>query len=210
MQETYKEAIDFVFRYEGGYTNNPSDPGGPTNWGITLEDAKRYWLPSATAQDVASMPRSVADNIYFTHYASPIQYNSLPAGVDLSVLDYAVNSGVSRSIHTLQGLVNVPQDGQMGPITLKAVGSKDPTTLINQIWDERLAFDKSLPTWSTFGHGWTARIEAGKKLALSMSANPVAKPSVPNNGLDPTNSAFANPLDSLISFFSKLFKGKQA
>lgn len=184
MKETYEKAIAFVFKYEGGYTNNKADPGGPTNWGITIHDAQAYWKPTATAEDIKEMPKSVADNIYFTHYASPIQYNSLPAGVDFSVLDYAVNSGVSHAVKTLQGIINVPQDGIMGETTLQALLKFNPINVINQMWDERLLYDKALHTWHIFGTGWSRRIKDGKTLALSMvqqTSNPVAKPSLLSN-----------------------------
>ena len=52
---------------EGGYSNDPRDPGGPTNWGITLADARVHWKPDAAA-DVRTMPRSVAEAIYKAEY----------------------------------------------------------------------------------------------------------------------------------------------
>src|SRR3990167_11046994 len=98
MKNTYSEAMrSGVFPHEGGYTNHPSDPGGPTNWGITITDARKYWKSNATAADVREMPKTVAEDIYRKHYASPMQYDNLPAGVDYSVLDYAINSGIGRS-----------------------------------------------------------------------------------------------------------------
>lgn len=198
MHITYEQAIAFVFEYEGGYTNDPADPGGPTNWGITISDARQYWLPNATAQDIEKMPKSVAEDIYRSHYATPINYDELPPGIDFSVLDYAVNSGVSRSIKTLQSIVGVPQDGVMGPATIKAVGLANPSTVINQIWNQRLAFDQSLSTWNVFGHGWVNRINAGKILALSMAKTPVSQP-----------VATGNLLTTLSNFLNKLFsKGK--
>lgn len=204
MKETYQTAINQVLKSEGGYTNDPHDPGGPTNWGITIADARHYWKADATAEDVQAMPKSVAEEIYQQHYARPVEYNSLPAGVDFSVLDYAVNSGVSRSVKTLQALVGVEEDGQIGPLTLQAVGNAHPDTLIDKIWDQRLAFDQSLSTWSTFGHGWQARINAGRELAHSLSKTQAN----PNPGIDPTNAALSGSsiLSNLSSFLINLFK----
>lgn len=151
MKQTYNEAITRVFEDEGGYTNDPRDPGGPTNWGITIGDAKAYWKKDATATDVRNMPKSVAEDIYKTKYAAPLNYDNLPPGVDYAVLDYGINSGNSRSARVL-----------------KKVQTNDPIATINAIYDERLAFLQSLSTWPVFGRGWGSRCARGRTLALSL------------------------------------------
>jgi len=168
MKETYKEAMAKVFLDEGGYTNDAADPGGPTNWGITIYDARMYWKSSATAQDVKEMPQGIAEDIYDKHYARPLRYADLPPGVDYAVLDYGINSGISRSAKVLQGIVGTIQDGQIGPITMAAVKEKDSKDLINSIYEERLAFLKRLRTWPVFGRGWARRVREGRELALSL------------------------------------------
>ena len=107
VKQTYEAAITRVFADEGGYTNDAADPGGPTNWGITIFDARMYWKPGATAADVRAMPKSVAEQIYRDKYAAVVQYDLLPAGVDYAVLDYGINSGVGRAAKVLQRLVGV-------------------------------------------------------------------------------------------------------
>src|SRR6185369_7462378 len=86
---TYDAAMVRVFADEGGYTNDPVDPGGATNWGITIYDARMYWKRDATPNDVRNMPKAVAAEIYRKHYANPMRYDDLPAGVDYGVLDAA-------------------------------------------------------------------------------------------------------------------------
>lgn len=168
MQQTYQEAINQVFQDEGGYSNDVGDPGGPTNYGITIADARMYWKSDATAEDVKTMPKSVAEEIYAKHYATPLQYNLLPAGVDYAVLDYGINSGIHRSAKVLQHLVGVPADGIIGPVTVEAAGKAQPLNLIDNIYQERLAFLKSLSTWSRFGRGWESRCVRGQKLARDL------------------------------------------
>lgn len=153
MKETYQEAINKVFEDEGGYSNDPGDSGGPTNWGITIADARMYWKSDATASDVRNMPKSVAVDIYKKHYAIPLHYDDLPAGVDYAVLDYGINSGIGRAARVLR---------QLQPT------SKDSKDLINKIYDERLTFLRSLRGWPTFGRGWGRRCKEGRALALSM------------------------------------------
>src|SRR6266704_891902 len=94
---TYEAAMVRVFADEGGYTNDPKDPGGATNWGITIFDARKYWKADAQPIDVFRMPKDIASDIYRKHYANPMRYDDLPAGFDYSVFDAAINSGVGRA-----------------------------------------------------------------------------------------------------------------
>ena len=64
----------------------------------------------------------------------------------------------------LVGMNNV--DGIIGPATLAAIGRRDPEALVNAICDERMAFLRSLKTFSTFGKGWTRRVSEVRALAL--------------------------------------------
>lgn len=168
MKETYEEAITRVFADEGGYSNDAGDPGGPTNWGITIADARMYWKSNATASDVRGMPKSVAEDIYRKHYASPLHYDDLPSGVDYAVLDFGINSGDSRSVRFLQRILEVPMDGRMGPVTISAAQKADAKDVVTKMYDQRLAFLKSLPGWRRFGKGWGTRVREGKIAALKM------------------------------------------
>lgn len=211
MQSTYDRAMQQVFSDEGGYTNDPHDPGGPTNWGITLEDARHYWKSDATTEDVKTMPKSVAEDIYNKHYALPIHYDDLPAGVDYAVFDYGINSGISRSVRTLQETVGVVVDGVLGPNTLAAVNARDRGATIDAIYNAREAFLKSLSTFSHFGHGWMDRCHRGRILAHTLEnmnagsakAIPPATPVVPPTQVK-TQAWLANILNFLLSFI----KGK--
>jgi lysozyme family protein len=167
MKQTYNEAMQYVYADEGGYSNDVGDAGGPTNYGITIWDARKYWKANATAADVKSMPKEVAAQIYEEHYAHPLAYDQLPAGVDYAVLDYGINSGISRSTKVLQGIVGVPVDGIMGPATISATNKLNSMDLINKIYDEREAFLKNLGK-PQFMKGWMFRCTRGRKNALSM------------------------------------------
>jgi lysozyme family protein len=90
--DSYPEAIRRLLASEGGYVNHPSDPGGPTNFGITLADYRRYVKPDAGAADVRTMQVDEAKAIYRAKYWGAMRCDALPAGVDYCVFDYAVNS----------------------------------------------------------------------------------------------------------------------
>lgn len=204
MKSTYEQAITQVFKDEGGYTNDPHDPGGPTNWGITIEDARMYWKPDATADDVKTMPKSVAEDIYEKHYATPIDYNALPAGVDYAVLDYAINSGISRAVKTLQRVVGTNQDGVIGPLTLNAVHASNSGVVIDAIYNQRLSFLKSLSTWPNFGRGWTVRCVNGRILAHSLDGqNQISAKAVPTPAPKPVALTVPSFFQALLNLFRR-------
>jgi lysozyme family protein len=196
MKATYREALAAVLVHEGGYSNHPDDPGGATNWGITIADARTYWKANATATDVKRMPVEVAYDIYRKRYADVLRYDDLPAGVDYAVLDYGINSGVSRSAKVLQRILKVePVDGKIGLVTLTAASKADAEKLIRSIYKERLAFLKRLKTWPTFGVGWARRCKGGLALALDLAKRYPAKPKVtaPRPNLAPKDVAPIDP-----------------
>jgi lysozyme family protein len=168
---SYDSALRGLLAHEGGYTNHPSDPGGPTNWGITLADARKYWKISAIAADVKAMPVGVAKAIYRDKYWNALRCDDLPAGVDYAVFDYGVNSGIVRSAKVLRRVVGA--NGGAGAIddeTLALVRARDATKLIAAICEERLAFLRRLKTWPVFGAGWSRRVGDVRAAALAMTA----------------------------------------
>lgn len=168
---SYPVSIKNVLAHEGGYTNHPADPGGPTNWGITIFDARKYWKPNATAADVKAMPLSVAQDIYRKRYWNAQRCDDLPPGLDYSVFDYGVNSGIGRSGKVLRRLVGLPDNTSVvTQEVIDAVRKRDPKQLIAGMNDERLRFLKSLKTWPTFGGGWGRRVAEVKALSLQMAS----------------------------------------
>lgn len=174
---SYDEALRRLLVHEGGYSNHPSDPGGPTNYGITIHDYRRYVKPGATAADIKAMRVTEAKAIYRAKYWDAQRCDDLPAGVDYAVFDYGVNSGIGRSKKVLQRVIGVNADGVLGPKTMAAVAAHDPKQTIVAICDERLRFLKRLRTWPVFGRGWGRRVADVEKAALAMAAHaPIAQP----------------------------------
>lgn len=178
--------LDEVLRHEGGYADHPADPGGATNLGITHKTLARWrrispwWkLPKSAVMD---LQRAEAARIYRASYWDRVQAGQLPRGLDLALFDFAVNSGPDRAIRTLQAELDVAADGQMGPLTLDAVETyaarNGPGALIGAFCDRRLAFLNRLPTFATFGKGWTARVATVRSSALAAAkttSNPAIK-----------------------------------
>ena len=147
-------AISITLGYEGGYTNDKADPGGPTNWGITIWDARMYWKENATAEDVKAMPKAVAIDIYHQKYWAKMKNDDDPAGVDLVTFDYGVNSGVGRAI----------------PVRNKTKVEGDAVAWVKAICAERLRFVHQIKTFSVFGRGWTRRIADVEARGIKMAS----------------------------------------
>lgn len=168
-QSTYDKALSGVLEHEGGYSNDAGDPGGPTKYGITIADVRQYLKADATAADVKALTVDQAKEIYREHYADPIRYDDLPAGVDYAVFDYGINSGISRAAKAIQRIVGATADGKIGDATIAAVNGRDPRNIVTAICDERLAFLQGLRTWKLFGKGWGRRVADVRAGALAMT-----------------------------------------
>ena len=159
--QTFPDCIAHVLAAEGGLVNDPQDPGGVTKFGISQR--------SYPALDIRALSLDDAKAIYQRDYWAPIQGEALPAGLDLLLLDHAVNAGPARAVRLLQHLVGVPEDGLMGPVTLAGVASADPQDLIARYSERRLDFYRDLPTWRHFGAGWSRRVHRTRRAALAMA-----------------------------------------
>lgn len=175
--ESYNAALTRLLKDEGGYTDHPSDPGGPTNFGITLADARRYWKGNATADDVRALPQSVARKIYREHYWNALRCDELPAGVDYALFDYGVNSGIGRAGKVLRRILKLSDSTSVvNDDVIAAAGACPASDLVVAICAERLAFLKSLKTFPVFGRGWTARVTGVRAAALAMAERRVVAP----------------------------------
>ncbi|AZO47740.1 MAG: hypothetical protein EOS58_26950 [Mesorhizobium sp.] len=123
--------------------------------------------------------------LYRRFYWDAVAGAELPAGVDYAVFDFAVNSGPARAANYLQAIVGVTQDGRIGPATLGAARARPAGVVIDALCDARLAFLKRLPTWPTFGRGWSERVGFVRAEALLLSAVEPAPPA-PAPGQSPS------------------------
>lgn len=143
MKNNYQDCLTRLLKDEGGYSNNKNDSGGPTNFGITIADYRLYINKQGQAIDVKNMTVDQAKTIYKAKYWDALNCDTLSSGVDYTVFDYAVNSGIGR-----------PR---------KALGKfKDKTgiELIDAINNERAAFLQAIGSGknSVFEKGWQARV----------------------------------------------------
>lgn len=171
---TYDESLRRLLVHEGGYTNDAADPGGPTKFGITIYDYRKYVKPNATAADVRAMKVEEAKAIYRAKYWDAQRCDELPAGVDYAVFDYGVNSGIGRSGKVLRRALKMPDDDwRTSDAVVAAAAKADAKALVASICDERLRFLQRLRTWPVFGKGWGRRVAEVKTAAFAMADHAV-------------------------------------
>lgn len=168
-KETFEEALAQLLEHEGGYCNDAHDPGGPTKYGITINDYKMYIKAKGTADDVKQLTIEQARDIYRRKYWDALSCHALPPGLDYAVFDYGVNSGIGRGGRVLRRLLGLPDTTyKVSEEVIAAAKKKDSKELIEEITQERLTFLKSLKTWKYFGRGWNNRVIQVRALALKM------------------------------------------
>lgn len=161
MKNNFNACLNRLLKDEGSYTNDPSDSGGPTNFGITITDYHKYINSKGTAEDVRHMSVDQAKAIYRQKYWDGLGCDGLSSGVDYTCFDYGVNSGLGRPRKALQ---------QFKSLT--------GTKLIDAINDERTVFLKTISGGKNakFLNGWLARVSRvraySKKLAHDNKSGP--------------------------------------
>ena len=183
MQANFDLALKHVLKFEGGYSDHPEDPGGATNFGITIGVLGEYRGAPVTKQDVRSLSLAEAARIYRTRYWNAVSCDQLPAGVDLAVFDCAVNQGVGRAARFLQTAARVKTDGVIGPVTLNAVKAANPDKLLREFMAQRMrSYGLLRSLFGTFGLGWSRRLMAihAEAIALMDPTQPLPSPVTPS------------------------------
>jgi len=169
MQSNYDKCLETILHHEGGYVNHPKDPGGETNLGVT----KRVYEEFGGKKDMKDLTVEDVAPIYKKGYWDKLKGDDLPGGLDLCIFDFGVNAGPGRAAKYLQTMIGTTPDGGIGPMTLQALanyveeqGGVDEA--IKDYQKERQKYYESLSTFSTFGKGWTRRVNETTETALKM------------------------------------------
>jgi lysozyme family protein len=143
--ETFERALTEIFGHEGGYSDNPKDPGNWTGGRVGAGALKgtKYGIAANTFPhlDIRSLTLKQAALIYRDRYWGEVGADAMPVGVDLAVFDAAVNSGVPRA-----------------KSWYAEACAPEPVPTIQRFCARRIAFLQGLKTWATFGRGWTTRV----------------------------------------------------
>lgn len=148
MKLNFPKCLSNVLKHEGGYVNNPKDPGGETNFGVTKAVARSYGYQGS----MHNIPMALVQRVYRDGYWDKIDAEALPAGLDNAAFDYAVNSG--------------PAKARTG---LSKVSKLSTVPAIKRLCSDRLGFLQGLSTFRTFGKGWTRRVTAVEAQSIRMA-----------------------------------------
>ena len=168
--DNFQACLAFTLQQEGGFVDDPYDPGGATNMGITL-GTYQEWFPQATVADLRAIDAATVSEIYENDYWYASGAVEFAPGVNLMMFDMAVNAGPTRAVKLLQQCLGVAQDGRIGPITRAAVAMKSPLDLIKSLGSAQYWFYHGLSTWPNFGRGWTKRVKAREDAATVLAQN---------------------------------------
>jgi lysozyme family protein len=154
-QGTFDKAIKVILRHEGGYVNDPDDPGGETKFGIS----KRAF-PDV---DIKNLTEDQAKKIYFDRYWEPLNLHLLQnEELKLNVFDHGVNAGRGRAVRMLQEILECKKDGVLGPVTARAANSD--TEIVDKYKQSRIKYYRgvatSRPQLKKFLRGWLNRVES--------------------------------------------------
>lgn len=160
-------AIGTVLKNEGGLENNPSDPGGITNYGISLRFLQTIH-PESTAQDIRDMTESKATQIYETQFWERYKYNMIAdQKLATKVFDLCVNMGAIPANQCLQRAVfatshrAIDQDGVLGPNSLFAINNSAADCVLAALKSEAAGHYRCIiqanPKLKIFEKGWLTR-----------------------------------------------------
>ena len=149
----FDRAFAIVLKEEGGYSDDPRDPGGKTRYGITESVARQHGYQG----DMRNLPLDVAKSIYKRSYWDACQCDQLPWPLSCYVFDCAVNQGPETARRLLQATLDTVQDGQIGSATIRLAKNSNEWH-----WHRFMAL-RAMRYYGTrgfdrFGLGWLGRL----------------------------------------------------
>ncbi|MHB1955008.1 MAG: glycoside hydrolase family 108 protein [Sulfobacillus sp.] len=162
MITPFQTALAFTLPWEGGYVDNPADPGGATDKGV-IQQTYNAWRTEhqLPVQSVRLITLFEADAIYKTDYWEAAHCHEFPLKLSCAVFDWAVNHGVLGAVECLQDTANVSVDGIVGPVTIEAAQKPELWKPYDQNrihWYVKRA--QTDPSQTVFLDGWINRVMA--------------------------------------------------
>ena len=154
MSLSFQQIFDRLIGHEGGYVNDPRDPGGETNWGVT----KRTAQANGYTGNMKTMTRQQAYEIYRRAFWLRYNCEQMPDAVAYQFFDAAVNHGFGNASRMLQRAVGVLDDGIIGKYSLEAINRNPISDTLMVLNGERLNFYTRLKNFDRFGKGWVNRV----------------------------------------------------
>ena len=148
MTELFDRCIEVILRNEGGYVNDPDDPGGETKYGISHRAFPELDIKHLTIEE--------AKEIYYDHYWLPLLEGLEDVNAALQIFDMGVNAGLKRAVRIAQKCSGAYEDGIMGVATTIAINATE--NFVDKYQVARIKFYGSLPGAGKYLKGWTKRV----------------------------------------------------
>lgn len=159
IETDFDKAFDRLFRTEGGFTDNPKDPGNWTGGRVGIGQCKgtKYGIAANTYPDldIKNLTRDGAKAIYYRDFWSQL-LDAHPA-VRYQAFDFAVNSGMSTAKRKLQVAVGVADDGHWGPLSASALAQMDLNDVLMRYMAQRLRYWARCSALKMAAGGWMNR-----------------------------------------------------
>ena len=145
----FERAFDLLMESEGGYSDDPADPGGETNFGIS----KRAY----PKEDIRFLTLERAKEIYKRDYWDAILADDLPYPINVLIFDAAVNQGKKAAVRMLQEALKIKQDGLIGSQTIKAAVAASDAVCADLLSIRAVRYANTA-NFGRFGRGWMKRL----------------------------------------------------
>lgn len=151
----FDDAMRCIFKWEGGLSDHPKDPGGITKYGICL---RAY--PNLGREGIINMTKDEAKEIYRKDYwpTVPEWLQDAHYATSIVLMDCAVNQGPGFARKALQRACGAADDGIIGPETQRKALAVPDLELANRLCVQRVLHYAGLSTFDTFGKGWMNRL----------------------------------------------------
>lgn len=162
MDSMFDVVFDRVFGHEGGYSDNPADPGNWTGGKVGKGEllGTKYGIAANTYPgiNIKELTENQAKAIYYEDWWVTLDMQRFCKAMQFQMFDAAFNHGMRNASKMLQRAVKVKDDGIIGPRTMKAAKAMDENDKLLRFLSYRLRFFTDLGTFDTFGKGWSRRI----------------------------------------------------
>lgn len=166
---SFQTAFRFTMGVEGGYVNDPRDPGGETYKGVSRKSNPGWggWPIVDAAKNNAGFPSGLdridalqqqVMSFYESNYWQAASCDRMPPKIGVAVFDAAVNHGPKTAIKLLQRALKVADDGEYGRITHGTLTSRDTNETFDLLLAQRAIYMAACPAWPTYKLGWLRRL----------------------------------------------------
>ena len=157
--ERIEKLKSFILSWEGGFVNDPRDPGGATNKGVTLATFRSVFGKDKTVKDLKKITDSQWMTIFKTKFWDRYKADSIKdEWITYLLVDWLWTSGPGNAIERVQKFLGLKIDGIVGNVTINKINSYNGKELFTKLWHLRENFIKTRAQYLIYGKGWLRRL----------------------------------------------------